>query len=71
MWRLLKKDSGTLCIKLPDPICYDNKHVFACGPNKKYRQVTNPDSLLVLSWNEIKKPSKQNSSEMRPFQLAV
>ena len=70
MWTLLEKTFGTICIKLPDASVNGETYLFVCGPNKKCPEVTNTDSFVFFSPNEIIKPRKQNPLEMSSLRLA-
>ena len=70
MWTLLEKTFGAICIKLPDASVNGDIYLFICGPNKKCPEVTNSDSFLFFSPNEITKPKKQNPLEMSSLRLA-
>ena len=45
-------------------------YLFVCGPNKKCREVTNAQSFMFFSPNEIKEPKKPNPLEMSSLRLA-
>ena len=70
VWTLLEKNLGAICIKLPDESLNGETYLFVCGPNKKCPEVTNIDSLVFFSPNEIIKPRKQNPLEMSSLRLA-
>ena len=70
IWTLLEKNFGAICIKLPDTSVHGEIYLFVCGPNKKCPEVTNTDSLVFFSQNEITKPRKQNPLEMSSLRLA-
>ena len=70
MWVLLEKNFGATCIKLPDASVDVDTYLFVCGPNKKCREVTNPQSLMFFSPNEIKESKKPNPLEMSSLRLA-
>ena len=70
IWTLLEKNFGAICIKLPDPTINGETYLFLCGPNKKCAQVTNIDSCVFFSPNEITKPRKKNPLEMSSLRLA-
>ena len=70
MWALLEKSFGAICIKLPDASVNGETYLFVCGPNKKCPEVTNTDSFVFFSPNEIKEPRKKNPLEMSSLRLA-
>jgi len=70
MWTLLEKNFGAICIKLPDASVDVDTYLFVCGPNKKCREVTNAQSFMFFSPNEIKEPKKPNPLEMSSLRLA-
>ena len=70
MWVLLEKNFGVTCIKLPDASVDVDTYLFVCGPNKKCREVTNAQSFMFFSPNEIKEPKKPNPLEMSSLRLA-
>ena len=70
MWVLLEKSFGATCIKLPDASVDVDTYLFVCGPNKKCREVTNAQSFMLFSPNEIKEPKKTNPLEMSSLRLA-
>ena len=70
MWTLLEKNFGAICIKLPDASVNGETYLFICGPNKKCPEVTNTDSFMFFSPNEIKNQEKQNPLEMSSLRLA-
>ena len=70
MWTLLEKNFGAICIKLPDASVIGETYLFVFGPNKKCPEVTNTDSFMFFSPNEITKPRKQNPLEMSSLRLA-
>ena len=70
MWSLLEKNFGAICIRLPDTSVNGETYLFACGPNKKCPEITNIDSCMFFSPNEIKEPRKQNPLEMSSLRLA-
>ena len=70
MWTLLEKNFGAICIKLPDASVNGEIYLFVYGPNKKCPEVTNTDSFVFFSPNEIKEPKKQNPLEMSSLRLA-
>ena len=70
MWVLLEKNFGVTCIKLPDASVDVDTYLFVCGPNKKCREVTNAQSFMLFSPNEIKEPKKTNPLEMSSLRLA-
>ena len=70
MWTLLEKNFGATCIKLPDASSNGQRYLFVCGPNKKCPEVSNADSFLFFSSQEIKEPKKQNPLEMSSLRLA-
>ena len=59
LWTLLEKNFGAICIKLPEASINGETYLFVCGPNKKCPEVTNTDSFVFFSPNEITKPRKQ------------
>ena len=69
MWTLLEKNFGAICIKLPDANINGKTYLFICGPNKKCPEITNIDSFVFFSPNEITKPRKQNPLEMSSLRL--
>ena len=69
MWTLLEKNFGAICIKLPDTNINGKTYLFICGPNKKCPEITNIDSFVFFSPNEITKPRKQNPLEMSSLRL--
>ena len=70
IWKLLEKNFGAICIKLPDASDNGDTYLFACGPNKKCPEVTKTDSFVFFSPNEIKKSRKQNPLEMSSLRFA-
>ena len=70
IWSLLEKNFGAICIRLPDASVNGEAYIFVCGPNKKYPEVTNIDSFIFFSPNELKEPKKQNPLEMSSLRLA-
>ena len=70
MWTLLEKNFGAICIKLPNTSVNGETYLFVCGPNKKCPEITNTDSSVFFSPNEITKPRKQNPLEMSSLRLA-
>ena len=70
MWSLLEKNFGVTCIKLPDASVDVDTYLFVFGPNKKCREVTNAQSFMLFSPNEIKEPKKTNPLEMSSLRLA-
>ena len=70
MWTLLEKNFGAICIKLPDASLNGAIYLFVCGPNKKCPEVTNTNSFVFFSPNEIKESRKQNPLEMSSLRLA-
>ena len=70
IWSLLEKNFGAICIKLPYESLNGETYLFVCGPNKKCPEVTNTDSFLFFSPNEIKEPRKKNPLEMSSLRLA-
>ena len=70
IWTLLEKNFGAICIKLPDASLDVDTYLFVCGPNKKCREVTNAQSFMLFSPNEIKEPKKTNPLEMSSLRLA-
>ena len=70
MWTLLEKNLGVTCIKLPDASVNGEKYLFICGPNKKCPELTNTDSLLFVSTNDVKEQKKQNPLEMTSLRIA-
>ncbi len=70
MWTLLEKNLGAICIKLPEASVNGETYIFVYGPNKKCPKVTNNDSFLFFSPNEITNSRKQNPLEMSSLQLA-
>ena len=70
MWVLLEKNFGVTCIKLPDASVDVDTYLFVCGPNKKCREVTNAQSFMLFSPNEIKESKKTNPLEMSSLRLA-
>ncbi len=70
MWTLLEKNFGAICMKLPDASVNGETYLFVCGPNKKCPEVTNTDSFVFFSPNEITKSRKQNPLEMSSLRLA-
>ena len=70
LWTLLEKNFGAICIKLPDASVHGETYLFAFGPNKKCPEITNTDSFVFFSSNEIKEPRKQNPLEMSSLRLA-
>ena len=69
IWTLLEKNFGAICIKLPDASVNGETYLFVCGPNKKCPEITNTDSFMFLSPNEIQEPRKQNPLEMSSLRL--
>ena len=69
MWTILEKNFGAICIKLPDASINGKTYLFICGPNKKCPEITNIDSFIFFSPNEITKPRKQNPLEMSSLRL--
>ena len=70
LWTLLEKNFGAICIKLPDASFNGETYLFVCGPNKKCPELSNTDSFVFFSSNEIKEPRKQNPLEMSSLRLA-
>ena len=70
MWTLLEKNFGAICIKLPDASVNCGTYLFVSGPNKKCPEVTNTDSFVIFSPNEIKETREQNPLEMSSLRLA-
>ena len=70
IWTLLEKNFGAICIKLPDASVHGETYLFVCGPNKKCPEITNTDSFIFCSQNEINKTRKQNPLEMSSLRLA-
>ena len=70
MWTILEKNFGAICIKLPDASLNGETYLFVYGPNKKCPEITNTDSCIFFSPNEIAKPNKQNPLEMSSLRLA-
>ena len=70
MWTLLEKNFGVICIRLPDASVNGETYLFAYGPNKKCPELTNTDSSVFFSPNEIQEPRKQNPLEMSSLRLA-
>ena len=71
MWTLLEKSFGVICIKLPEASLHGETYLFAYDPKKKCHEVTNNDSYVFFSPNEIQEPRKQNPLEMNSLRLAV
>ena len=69
-WTLLEKNFGVICIKLKDASVNGETYLFVCGPNKKCPEVTNTDSFVFFSQNEITKPRQTNPLEMSSIRLA-
>ena len=70
IWTILEKNFGVICIKLPDTNVNGDIYLFICGPNKKCPEVTNTDSFMFFSPNEITKPRKKNPLELSSLRLA-
>tara|TARA_B100000579_G_scaffold389542_1_gene363431 strand:- start:102 stop:590 length:489 start_codon:yes stop_codon:yes gene_type:complete len=70
LWTLLEKNFGAICIKLPDASFNGETYLFICGSNKKCPELSNTDSFVFFSPNEIKEPRKQNPLEMSSLRLA-
>jgi len=69
IWILLQKYFGVTCIKLPDASVSGEKYLFVFGPNKKCPEITNMDSFIFASPNQLKEQKKQNPLEMNSFRL--
>ena len=70
LWKLLEKNFGTICIKLPDSSVNGETYLFVCGPNKKCPEITNTDSFSFTFPNESKDQKKQNPLERSSLRLA-
>ena len=70
LWKLLEKNFGTICIKLPDSSVNDETYLFVCGPNKKCPEITNTDAFSFTFPNELKDQKKQNPLERSSLRLA-
>ena len=69
MWALLEKNFGAICIKLPGASINGETYLFVCGPNKKCPEVSNTDSFVFFSPNELTKTSKQNPLVMSSLRV--
>ena len=69
IWTLLEKSYGAICIKLPDASVNGERFLFVCGPNKKCPILTNTDSLIFCSENEVKEEKIQNPLEMSSLRI--
>ncbi len=70
IWTLLKKNFEAICIKLPDASVHSGAYLFVLGHNKTCPEISNTDSLVFFSPNEITTPRKQNPLEMSSLRLA-
>ncbi|MBW3041079.1 hypothetical protein [Prochlorococcus marinus] len=70
IWTLLEKNLGATCIKLPDASINGQRYLFLFGPNKKCPELTNIDSFVFFSPNDLQGPKKQNPLEMCSLRLA-
>tara|TARA_Y100001968_G_C18860158_1_gene482216 strand:- start:32 stop:517 length:486 start_codon:yes stop_codon:yes gene_type:complete len=70
IWSILEKNFGAICIMLPDSCVNEKKYLFVFGPNKKCPVITQMDSLLFFSPNQIIEKKRQNPLERSSLRLA-